>query len=76
MTKMYVLPTKSLGSFQLLQLKEQYYAIEVDPVLTVEEKFPYMVEWWVSEQKEHWRANDTVAQLKLMSCFLLYCPDR
>lgn len=45
MTKMYVLPTKSLVSFQLLQLKEKYYAIEVDPVLTVEEKFPYMVEW-------------------------------
>nr|XP_044991474.1 cytosolic 5'-nucleotidase 3A isoform X3 [Jaculus jaculus] len=31
---------------KLLQLKEQYYAIEVDPDLTVEEKYPYMVEWY------------------------------
>ncbi|XP_023044175.1 cytosolic 5'-nucleotidase 3A isoform X5 [Piliocolobus tephrosceles] len=31
---------------KLLQLKEKYYAIEVDPVLTVEEKYPYMVEWY------------------------------
>ncbi|ELV12394.1 Cytosolic 5'-nucleotidase 3 [Tupaia chinensis] len=30
---------------KLLQLKEKYYAIEVDPALTVEEKYPYMVEW-------------------------------
>lgn len=45
MTKLYSLTTKTLMSLQLLQLKEQYYAIEVDPVLTVEEKFPYMVEW-------------------------------
>ena len=26
-------------------LKEKYYAIEVDPVLTIEEKYPYIVEW-------------------------------
>lgn len=32
--------------FQLLQLKEKYYAIEVDPVLTIEEKYPYIVEWY------------------------------
>ncbi|KAM6201508.1 cytosolic 5'-nucleotidase 3A [Rhynchocyon petersi] len=31
---------------KLLQLKKKYYAIEVDPVLTVEEKYPYMVEWY------------------------------
>ncbi|XP_068940389.1 cytosolic 5'-nucleotidase 3A isoform X3 [Petaurus breviceps papuanus] len=31
---------------KLLQLKEKYYAIEVDPVLTIEEKYPYMVEWY------------------------------
>ncbi|XP_027795478.1 cytosolic 5'-nucleotidase 3A isoform X2 [Marmota flaviventris] len=30
---------------KLLQLKEQYYAIEVNPGLTVEEKYPHMVEW-------------------------------
>uniref|UniRef100_A0A8I3S3T9 5'-nucleotidase, cytosolic IIIA n=1 Tax=Canis lupus familiaris TaxID=9615 RepID=A0A8I3S3T9_CANLF len=30
---------------KLLQLKEKYYAIEIDPVLTMEEKYPYMVEW-------------------------------
>lgn len=30
---------------QLYQLKETYYAIEIDPSLTIEEKFPYMVEW-------------------------------
>jgi hypothetical protein len=38
----------------------------------VEEKFPYMVEWWVPlGSGEHWSANDPVAQLKLGSCFLL-----
>ncbi|XP_004314941.2 cytosolic 5'-nucleotidase 3A isoform X1 [Neophocaena asiaeorientalis asiaeorientalis] len=31
---------------KLLQLKEKYYAIEIDPVLTVEEKYPYIVEWY------------------------------
>ncbi|KAM9577604.1 cytosolic 5'-nucleotidase 3A-like [Trichechus inunguis] len=31
---------------KLLQLKEKYYAIEVDPALTVEEKYSYMVEWY------------------------------
>lgn len=31
---------------KLLELKEKYYAIEIDPDLTVEEKFPYMVEWY------------------------------
>jgi len=31
---------------KLLQLKEKYYAIEIDPVLTIEEKYPYMVEWY------------------------------
>ncbi|XP_043396557.1 cytosolic 5'-nucleotidase 3A isoform X2 [Chelonia mydas] len=30
---------------KLLQLKETYYAIEIDPDLTIEEKYPYMVEW-------------------------------
>ncbi|KAJ6662067.1 hypothetical protein lerEdw1_012914 [Lerista edwardsae] len=31
---------------KLLQLKEIYYAIEIDPNLTIEEKYPYMVEWY------------------------------
>ncbi|KAM7122732.1 cytosolic 5'-nucleotidase 3A isoform X1 [Mycteria americana] len=31
---------------KLLQLKETYYAIEIDPSLTIEEKYPYMVEWY------------------------------
>lgn len=31
---------------RLLQLKEKYYAIEIDPHLTIEEKYPYMVEWY------------------------------
>ncbi|XP_049497623.1 cytosolic 5'-nucleotidase 3A isoform X3 [Panthera uncia] len=31
---------------KLMQLKEKYYAIEIDPVLTMEEKYPYMVEWY------------------------------
>ncbi|XP_042550898.1 cytosolic 5'-nucleotidase 3A isoform X2 [Dipodomys spectabilis] len=31
---------------KLLELKEKYYAIEVDPVLTVEEKCPFIVEWY------------------------------
>ncbi|XP_036753340.1 cytosolic 5'-nucleotidase 3A isoform X1 [Manis pentadactyla] len=31
---------------KLWQLKEKYYAIEIDPVLTIDEKYPYMVEWY------------------------------
>ncbi|XP_006832207.1 PREDICTED: cytosolic 5'-nucleotidase 3A [Chrysochloris asiatica] len=31
---------------KFLQLKEKYYAIEIDPVLTMDEKYPYMVEWY------------------------------
>ncbi|KAG8517514.1 Cytosolic 5'-nucleotidase 3A [Galemys pyrenaicus] len=31
---------------KLLKLKEKYYKIETDPDLTVEEKYPYMVEWY------------------------------
>ncbi|XP_044540609.1 cytosolic 5'-nucleotidase 3A-like [Gracilinanus agilis] len=31
---------------KLSQLKERYYAIEIDPHLTMEEKYPYMVEWY------------------------------
>uniref|UniRef100_A0A452HHV6 5'-nucleotidase n=1 Tax=Gopherus agassizii TaxID=38772 RepID=A0A452HHV6_9SAUR len=31
---------------KLLQLKETYYAIEIDPDLTTEEKYPYIVEWY------------------------------
>ncbi|XP_012949765.2 cytosolic 5'-nucleotidase 3A isoform X2 [Anas platyrhynchos] len=34
------------AKLQLLQLKETYYAIEIDPALTIEEKYPYMVEWY------------------------------
>lgn len=31
---------------KLLQLKQKYYAIEIDPHLTIEQKCPYMVEWY------------------------------
>lgn len=31
---------------KLLQLKEKYYAIEIDPHLSIEQKSPYMVEWY------------------------------
>lgn len=31
---------------QLLQLKNKYYPIEIDPQLTMEEKYPFMVEWY------------------------------
>ena len=30
---------------KLLQLKKKYYPIEIDPQLTMEEKYPFMVEW-------------------------------
>lgn len=30
---------------KLLQLKNKYYPIEIDPQLSMEEKFPFMVEW-------------------------------
>lgn len=30
---------------KLLQLKNKYYPIEIDPQLTMEEKYPFMVEW-------------------------------
>lgn len=32
---------------KLLQLRNKYYPIEIDPQLTMEEKYPFMVEWWV-----------------------------
>ncbi|KAK2493475.1 hypothetical protein MC885_010771 [Smutsia gigantea] len=41
-TSHYVIDNSKL----LWQLKEKYYAIEIDPVLTIEEKYPYMVEWY------------------------------
>ncbi|KAK1790892.1 hypothetical protein P4O66_014052 [Electrophorus voltai] len=31
---------------KLFQLKETYYPIEIDPHLTMEEKYPFMVEWY------------------------------
>ncbi|KAI9520173.1 Cytosolic 5'-nucleotidase 3A [Dissostichus eleginoides] len=31
---------------KLLQLKNKYYPIEIDPNLTMEEKYPFMVEWY------------------------------
>uniref|UniRef100_A0A9J8B7R7 5'-nucleotidase n=1 Tax=Cyprinus carpio carpio TaxID=630221 RepID=A0A9J8B7R7_CYPCA len=31
---------------KLLQLKETYYPIEIDPHLTMEEKYPFIVEWY------------------------------
>lgn len=36
---------------KLLELKEKYYAIEIDPGLTIEEKFPYMVEWYTQSHR-------------------------
>uniref|UniRef100_A0A667Y9R0 5'-nucleotidase n=1 Tax=Myripristis murdjan TaxID=586833 RepID=A0A667Y9R0_9TELE len=34
------------GRQMLLQLKNKYYPIEIDPHLTMEEKYPFMVEWY------------------------------
>ncbi|MGH0128452.1 UNVERIFIED_CONTAM: hypothetical protein FKN15_009241 [Acipenser sinensis] len=34
------------AKLQLLQLKDTYYPIEIDPNLTIEEKFPFIVEWY------------------------------
>lgn len=31
---------------KLLKLRNKYYPIEIDPQLTMEEKFPFMVEWY------------------------------
>ncbi|XP_075068686.1 cytosolic 5'-nucleotidase 3A isoform X1 [Mixophyes fleayi] len=31
---------------KLYELKEKYYAIEIDPNLTIKEKYPYMIEWY------------------------------
>ena len=31
--------------FQAIDLRDKYYAIEVDPGLSLEEKYPFMVEW-------------------------------
>ncbi|XP_069814547.1 cytosolic 5'-nucleotidase 3A isoform X1 [Dendropsophus ebraccatus] len=31
---------------KLYELKEKYYAIEIDPDLTIKEKYPFMVEWY------------------------------
>lgn len=53
--------------FQLLQLKEIYYAIEIDPNLTIEEKYPYMVEWWVYERLPNTFLQGLILQLILTS---------
>ncbi|XP_040287875.1 cytosolic 5'-nucleotidase 3A isoform X1 [Bufo bufo] len=31
---------------KLYALKEKYYPIEIDPDLTIQEKYPYMIEWY------------------------------
>ncbi|XP_040209113.1 cytosolic 5'-nucleotidase 3A isoform X1 [Rana temporaria] len=31
---------------KLYELKDKYYAIEIDPDLTIKEKYPYMIEWY------------------------------
>uniref|UniRef100_V9KBC4 5'-nucleotidase n=1 Tax=Callorhinchus milii TaxID=7868 RepID=V9KBC4_CALMI len=31
---------------KLFQIRDKYYPIEIDPALTTEEKYPFMVEWW------------------------------
>ncbi|XP_051879691.1 cytosolic 5'-nucleotidase 3 isoform X3 [Pristis pectinata] len=31
---------------KLLQIRNTYYPIEVDPTISTEEKYPFMVEWW------------------------------
>ncbi|XP_072268339.1 cytosolic 5'-nucleotidase 3A isoform X1 [Pyxicephalus adspersus] len=31
---------------KLYELKDKYYAIEIDPNLTIKEKYPYMIEWY------------------------------
>ncbi|EPQ08892.1 Cytosolic 5'-nucleotidase 3 [Myotis brandtii] len=36
---------------KLLELKEKFYAIETDPRLTVEQKNPYMVEWYTKSHR-------------------------
>ncbi|XP_068615756.1 cytosolic 5'-nucleotidase 3-like isoform X2 [Brachionichthys hirsutus] len=36
---------------KLLQLKNKYYPIEIDPHLTTEEKFPFIVEWYFNSHK-------------------------
>ncbi|XP_023606812.1 cytosolic 5'-nucleotidase 3A isoform X5 [Myotis lucifugus] len=36
---------------KLLELKEKFYAIETDPLLTVEQKNPYMVEWYTKSHR-------------------------
>jgi len=47
-------------------LKEKFYPIEINPELTTEEKFPYMVEWWekadqaILDEKIH---KDTIAHM-------------
>jgi len=35
----------SVYTTQSLALKDHYYAIEVDPNMSMEEKIPHMVEW-------------------------------
>jgi len=32
-------------TLQAIQLRDHYYAIEVDSSLTLEQKYPFMVEW-------------------------------
>ncbi|CAO2603965.1 Cytosolic 5'-nucleotidase 3A [Lemmus lemmus] len=61
---------------KLLQLKKHYYAIEVAPDLTVEEKFPYMVEWYTKshgllvEQEVIRQAGVYHSNVKVVSNFM------
>lgn len=36
---------------KLLALKNKYYPIEIDPQLTMEEKYPFMVEWYFNSHR-------------------------
>ncbi|XP_077576424.1 cytosolic 5'-nucleotidase 3 isoform X1 [Stigmatopora nigra] len=51
---------------KLLQLKNKYYPIEIDPNLTMEEKYPFMVEWYFKSHAllvEQRIEKDKVAQV-------------
>lgn len=44
------MPDGSLVGVQAGQLRAKFYPIEHDVHMTVEEKIPYMIEWWHTAQ--------------------------
>ncbi|CDQ84157.1 unnamed protein product, partial [Oncorhynchus mykiss] len=63
---------------KLLELKNTYYPIEIDPHLTMEEKYPFMVEWYFKSHTllvEQRLQKDKLSEVVRDSDACLRCSD-